>query len=330
MRVNKLRNLRSTAKYIGLFIAAICLFCTSPSAINAATFTVVNTNDSGPGSLRQAIEDANAAAGADTIDFDTAGVFATPQTIILTSGELVIVSELTISGPAADKLTISGNNTSRVFFVNNHVPVTLDGLRITGGFVDFAGGSGIWILNGTVTLINSTVFGNSSLEGGGIRNNETLILINSTVFGNSASGSGGGLYNRGTLTIINSTVSGNSGGSFGGGIRSTQGSKLTLINSTVFGNSSREGGGIFTLSAEVELNLNSSIVANNSATTSGSDIEGVVASGDYNLIKDLSGIFGLTGTHNVTGVDPMLGPLQYNGGPTMTHALLPGSPAIDA
>ena len=103
---------------------------------------------------------------------------------------------------------------------------------------------------------------------------------------------------------------------------------MTINNSTITGNSADNGGGINNSSFST-LNLNGSIVANNTAA-SGPDIAGPVSSGDYNLIKSTVGIFGsLPGTHNITGVDPVLGPLQNNGGPTETHALLAGSPAID-
>src|SRR5207245_977056 len=76
------------------------------------TFVVSNTNDSGAGSLRQAMLDANAAGGSNTIRFQLA---AGPQTITLTSGQLTIASNLTITGPGAANLTLSGNNASRVF-----------------------------------------------------------------------------------------------------------------------------------------------------------------------------------------------------------------------
>src|SRR5258706_11084212 len=83
MRVYRSTNLSHV--FLSIFIVAICMFGISATSVQAATYTVVNTNDSGAGSLRQAITDANANAGADTINFDTAGVFATPRTITLTS-----------------------------------------------------------------------------------------------------------------------------------------------------------------------------------------------------------------------------------------------------
>ncbi len=93
------------------------------------TTTVINTNDSGAGSLRQAIA---SAVNGDTITFDTSGEFAAPQTITLSSGELVVNKSLTIDGPGASQLTVSGNNASRVFFMSS-ATVLLDGLTVSGG-----------------------------------------------------------------------------------------------------------------------------------------------------------------------------------------------------
>jgi hypothetical protein len=126
-----------------------------------------------------------------------------------------------------------------------------------------------------------------------------------------------------------------SGGSFGAGLGGgidNSGGTLTITNSTISGNSatgglSAFGGGIDHQNGGT-LNLNNSIVGNNTAN-SGPDIYGTVSSGDYNLVENTSDTT-LSGTHNITGVDPMLGPLQDNGGPTFTHELLTGSPAIDA
>ena len=107
MRVNKLRNFRSTAQYFSLFIIAICLFCISPSAVNAATFSVENTNESGPGSLRQAIIDANNTAGADTIVFKgTLNTGPGSITITLTSGQLTITEDVKILGLGASVVII--------------------------------------------------------------------------------------------------------------------------------------------------------------------------------------------------------------------------------
>jgi hypothetical protein len=105
-----------------------------------ATLTVLNASDSGPGSLRDAIQTANQASVADTIIFDPA---LGGKTITLTSGELLITSALTISGPGADRLTIDGGHASRIFEIGGGATVTLSGLKIANGFDPLGGGGAI-------------------------------------------------------------------------------------------------------------------------------------------------------------------------------------------
>jgi hypothetical protein len=142
------------------------LYCLQASA---ATFLVTNINDTGAGSLRQAIVDANATPGFDTISFDTAGVFATPQTITLTSGELLITDSVSINGTGANRLTVQrstagGTPAFRIFNISSgSADVTIDGLTV---------------MNGHIVA--------SSLGGGGISNDGTLTVTNSTISGNSA------------------------------------------------------------------------------------------------------------------------------------------------
>ncbi len=209
----------------------------------AATFTVSNANDSGDGSLRKAIQDANATAGDDTITFATP-FFSTPRTITLTSGELAINSSLTINGPGANLLTIAGNNASRVFNLGSGFTASLSGMTITGGNAFDGGG----IRNfGTLTVTNSTVSGNTATGfgagGGGIFNFGTLTVTNLIISGNTTNDSGGGISNGGTLTVTNSTVSGNTAALGGGGILNIGGSTLTVTNSTISGNTANGEGG---------------------------------------------------------------------------------------
>jgi CSLREA domain-containing protein len=210
--------------------------------------------------------------------------------------------------------------------------------------VDNSGG-GISNSFGTFTLRRSTVAGNSSTDGGGISNRTgTFMIFRSTVAGNSASFGGGGILNdvaprlRSRITITNSTISGNSA-RFGGGVYNT--SVVDLTNSTVARNSAtQQGGGILVVGIDPGVGLTNSLVARNSAPT-GPDVlnlldpaEGGVGA-RFSLIGDGSGS-SITNTNgNQVGspsapIDPKLGPLANNGGPTQTHALLLGSPAIDA
>jgi predicted outer membrane repeat protein len=169
--------------------------------------------------------------------------------------------------------------------------------------------------------VNSTISGNSAkTSGGGISGGPTV--ENSTISGNSAGMSGGGIY--GSATVENSTISGNSAGTSGGGIYNNSSLDVTL--STITGNSAPSGGGIYNVGS-VEV---SNTILN--AGASGENIfndGGTVTSEGYNLSSDDGGGY-LNGPGDQINTDPLLGPLQDNGGPTFTHALLPGSPAINA
>jgi Chlamydia polymorphic membrane protein (Chlamydia_PMP) repeat len=323
---------RSLVAVITLLFAAMA----SVQSVHAATITVTNTNDSGAGSLRQAISDA---AAGDTIDFQS----GLTGTIILTTGELLISKNLTISGPGANTLAVSGDNASRVFHIGFGQTVTISGLTITDGIASGDFGGGIFSEQATLTVSDCTVSGNSAGAGAGIYNlgNATLSVINSTLSGNSASDGGGGIYNAGSgspaaLTVTNSTLSGNSA-SDGGGIfndgQEIGSATLSVINSTLSGNSASlgGGGGIFNDGEDLgnaTLMIGDTIL---NAGASGANIFndlGTVTSLGYNLSSDNGGGV-LTGTGDQINTDPMLGPLQDNGGPTFTHELLTGSPAID-
>jgi hypothetical protein len=220
--------------------------------------------------------------------------------------------------------TVSGN--SGVYGgIYNDGTLTLTHSSVSGNTASVGGGG---ILNfGTLTLTDSTVSGNSSyFGGGGIRNSGTLMLTNSTVGGNTANLGGGGIYNEdpgGTATLTNSTVAGNTTYEIGGGIMNVNYGTLTLTNSTVAGNSADLGSGICNRT-DGTLTLTNTLVDN--------DCDGATnASAGHNLESpgDTCGFDHPTDQVNVTAEQLQLGPLQDNGGPTMTHALLPGSVAID-
>lgn len=185
---------------------------------------------------------------------------------------------------------------------------------------------------GTLTVNDSSFFGNRSSstdinsgDGGALYNFGTATLNGTTLAANSASGVGGGVYNiTDLMKINNSTLSGNSARS-GGGI-STRGD-MTLTGCTIYGNSSStRGGGIF--NRESDVTLQSTIVAGNSAVESGPEVGGDFVDVAYSLIQNGTGDELVPGS-NLFGVAPLLGPLADNGGPTLTHAILPGSPALD-
>ncbi len=299
--------------------AAICvaLICGATIAAHATIIPVTNTNDSGLGSLRQALAIAN---DGDTIDAtDISGV------ITLTTGQLLVDKSVTINGAGADLLAVDGNATSRVFqTVTGAETVSISGLTIRNGQLGEGGG----IYNAdtvTLTIINSTLSGNAAGLGGGVFNSGTLTIINSTFSSNMAS-QGGGIYNpgSGTLTITNSTFSGDAAPVAGGATFNL--GTMQIANTTLSDNSSPLGGGVFNMGT---LQIGNTIL---NAGASGANIAnsgGTVTSHGYNLSSDDAGGF-LTGPGDQINTDPMLGPLQDNGGATFTHELLPGSPATDA
>ena len=298
----------------------------SPRLALGATVIVTNTNDDGAGSLRQAVADA--ADGA-TIQFDAS---LAGQTIVLSTQLELVDKSVTIEGPAAGGIVLSGAGTDRV---------------VNAGFGPIAAPI-------SVTLRNVTITNGRGAPGGGILVYGTLTIDHGTVTGNQAtnpiadpqvSADGGGIaIYGGTLTLVNSTVSGNSTPAAGGGIGfySAHGhahGTATLINSTVTGNTGRLNGGIIASvggapGESTVLTIRNSIIANNTPTDPSVGFDNcyfntnvVVNLGGTNLSNDVS--CGAAGA-NMIVADPMLGPLAANGGPTMTHKLLPGSPAIDA
>ena len=190
--------------------AGICfaLLCAVVASVHADVITVTNTNDSGPGSLRQALADAN---DGDTIEFAVAG------TIGLTSGELLVGTSITISGSGAENLAVNGNNQGRVFHIAPGQTVIISALTIMNGHTTELGG-GILNDHAVLTLSNCAITGNSAAGniGGGIHNDgenighATLQINNSLITNNS-----GGIYNdalqagTATLVITYSTLSNN-------------------------------------------------------------------------------------------------------------------------
>jgi hypothetical protein len=221
--------------------------------------------------------------------------------------------------------------------------------------------------SGTLTITNSTISGNTSTYGGpnygggGVKNTGTLTITNSTITGNFAEdGAGGGVANTGTLTVTNSTISGNAtfgyGGSgvFNGSSPHLPGGTLTLTNSTISGNGVANGsrffpGGTLTITNST-ITGNGRVVVNYGlltlARTLVSGNTGPEIANFGTVVADNHNLFGVDGTAGVAGFTPgptdivppagvqlsdILHPTLRNfGGPTQTHLLVPGSPAIDA
>jgi hypothetical protein len=244
-----------------------------------------------------------------------------------------------IDGPSPGNLTIANtiiSDNSEHGIYNDGGYVTILNSRLTGNSDGQGDGGGAISIGsfktpGGVTVINSTISGNSSGAGGGIGiSYGGVTLVNSTISGNSAGDVGGGISNAsGGVQVINSTISGNSAGKIGGGIASSGGVHLT--NSTISGNSAGSAGGIYYVQGQYPYTneISNTIfnagalgenIVNNGAT---------VTSHGYNLSSDDGGGL-LIGPGDQINTSPLLGPLQDNGGPTLTHLPMPGSPAIDA
>jgi CSLREA domain-containing protein len=229
-----------------------------------------------------------------------------------TGATLTLVNS-TVSGNTAGRSVGGISNLRTMLIVDSSVTDNVATGEFNGGIFNGAGA--------TLTLVNSAVRGNrANRSNGGIGNEGTMEILGSSIVGNAAVREfNGGIFNAtgATLTLMNSTVSGNTANfSFGGAFSL---GTLELVNSTVSDNHARVNGG---LSGSVT--LRNSIVAGNA----GRQCMGAVVSAGHNLDSDDT--CNLTEAGDMPAVDPMLGPLADNGGPTETHALLPGSPAIDA
>src|SRR6478672_7939018 len=208
----------------------------------ATTITVTNGNDNGPGSLRQALADAN---DGDTINFD-----ASVGTVTLTTAELAIDKSVTLSGAPQMVTVVRASQTEfRIFHVMPGHSVEINGLTISGGHITGDNGGGILNDNSTLTIAHCTVNGNAIVSassgnnfGGGIHNGGTMTLdqvivnSNNAVWGGQGGGvpSGGGISNTGTMIIIAGTVQSNFGFWSAGGIYNT--GMLTITGSTIVNN----------------------------------------------------------------------------------------------
>lgn len=220
---------------------------TAESLVVTTANDVVDANDNVT-SLREAVAYANSHSGADTITFDSSLI---GKTITLTQGELDLTDttgKTTITGLGADQLSVSGNNTSRVFYIDTGATVGITGLTITKGHTVSDGG-GIYS-QGMLTITSCTISGNLADHGGGIYNegNGTVTITGSTVSGNSTtSHGGGGIYNanHGSITVTDSKITDNSAAYDGGGIHNVNHATVAITNSTISGNSADHGGGIY-------------------------------------------------------------------------------------
>ena len=275
------------------FAIGVLALCAIAIPADADTITVTNTNDSGPGSLRQALADAQ---DGDTIQFDPA---LNGQTINLTSAQLVIQSNATIDGPGATLLTVKRDPQAadlRIFDVMPGHTVEINGLTISGGHITDDNGGAILNDNSTLTIAHCTVYRNaivsaiasSANSGGGIYNsgtmtlNQVIVSNHNAAFNGGEPPSGGGISNTGTMTIIAGTVQSNMGFWSAGGIYNT--GMMTITGSTISDNQNGNaghfggpGGGIVNGGT---MTIQDSTISGNSAV--GGDIKGGDGGGIYN------------------------------------------------
>ncbi len=319
-----------------------------------STLTVLNLNDSGPGSLRQLIANANPG---DTINFAVTGK------ITLTSGPLAVNQSLTIAGPGAGALTVSGNNASQVFNVGD-VNFSLSGITVADGSVTSESGGGIVMSGdpGTTLSLTSCVFTNnhaggvfnggaveifgdgtmnvtdclfsnnsSAVNGGAIDSPGINLTVTGSTFSANSAGNGGAIsIGNDSVSVTNSTFVGNTASDHAGAVFSDFNADYTFANCTLTNNTAGGPGGGFSIIGG-SLTLQNTIVAGNTAVT-GPDISGGFFSQGNNLIGETDGSSGATGS-DITGtianpVNPLLSPLGNFGGLTPTVALLQGSPAL--
>jgi predicted outer membrane repeat protein len=346
----------------GLVVVPCVLAWTSIA--HAAVLSVDTTADSGTGSLRAAIADANLGQGSNTIAIN----LPAPATIQLLTPLPTLGFMLTITGPGSGELTIRGDGTAPVFTTNGMVQISR--VTITAGKGD--NGGGIAVTGGSLVLLNSTVTGNTATTAGsGIYSLGTLTIRDSKITGNTVEGNTGpAVYGGGTttvtdstiadnagtaivfptpnktLTINRSTISGNQGGTGIGGLQ-LQGGTATIIGSTFSGNSGQQAGElaisagatlslfdvtVFGTTAPALLGDPGSMITLRNTLLAGTGVRcsagNVPTSQGHNLSSDAT--CHLTDTTDKAGADPLLAPLADNGGSTKTHTLLAGSPAANA
>ena len=406
-RENEARTPRTGRVALGAGLALGASFAVAGPA-QAADFTVTNLDPDGPGSLRDAINQANATSGPDRVLFQsglTGAIDLNDSPGFGYTGQIEITDSVDILGPGAGQLAVSGNAESRIFYIDSAqegpISVVIDGLQIRQGNIKYDEqgppvGGDIFNAGENLTISNSVVRTGVAVFGGGIFNDGGLVISDSTLSGNAAgvlggailstsygtdggaiiTGStisnnsaanqipfffspnlreagdqkygGGGVFSDGDLIVLNSTLAGNSTAGQGGAILFGQDGpsdgELTVQSATISGNGAGAGGGIYSYEyiedevparrAPGDVTIGNSIVAGNEAddTQFGHDLGGGPFAVGFSLIGDEGGttINPTTADSNIFGVDPLLGALAQNGGPTRTMRLNPGSPALDA
>jgi hypothetical protein len=337
---------------VHLGLSAGTIWFVSPAGNNANTCQNINFPCATiPGALAKA-------ASGDTIKVAVGTYTGTGVEVVRLEKDIILLGGWNYSFTSQIGLSvIDSQQTRRGVWVSSSINVTLDHFSVQNGY-DGNIASGVHN-EGNLVIMNSVVRNNvvegychggagignygvlkierSSIKdnrcngfgyGGGISSNGggLVLVMDSTISGNKADG-GGGIYSRTDFTLVNSTISQNTGGySIGGGGIMVDNKVFTMVNSTVAANESNIGGGILVWSGSFI--MRNSIIADNIANIS-PDCDGTLDSTGFNMVSDLTGCTVNSTTGDQLGIDPQLGELQDNGGPTFTQWLYAGSPAID-
>jgi CSLREA domain-containing protein len=327
-------------------VAVLLVGAPSASAVVITPNTTEDQFNTDPGhcSLREAVQSSDSGNG--MAPGCTSGAVGGSDTIQLAAGryELTLPAEdpnvnsfdngtgdldfgglLTVEALPGAVVTIDANQNDRIFSTFSDQGLTIQGITLTGGFVD-SPGAGTGANGGAISLCCAA----------------PLTVTNSTLSGNSADGSGGAISVSGTTTITNSTISGNESREFGGGGITTSGGTLNLESTTISANTGRSdggmalggtvAGGVATFSTTV--NVHNSIIAGNTENAPDKDqpdCGGTLTSMGGNVIGSTANCtFTSMASDSLNAAGgPGLTPLNFRGGPTQTHGLDATSPAID-
>lgn len=271
-------------------------------------------------------------------------VFYVSATSIISGQSAVTISDMTITKGNAVGPDLSGfGNGANGGAIHNVGDLQLLRTCVTGNTATLGSGGGIYNRGTLNPVTECTVsYNTAGQNGGGILDDQDMTILRSAIINNIAGGDGGGLQQAGTVVLINSTIAANRASGSGGGINDASGNTMDIRNCTISANMASIGGGLAVPVFGASTTLRNTIIAGNNPSgpptpaPEVSDIfidgvSGILISAGYNLIGTTTGAGpGSFIATDLLNANPKLGPLQNNGGPTLTMALLPGSPAIDA
>ena len=283
------------------------------TVLSGLSLPVTSLADTGPGTLRAAITEADAGSAAQTYNIK----FKVSGTLTLESALPVLSNTITLSGPGEHRLIVrrdrSASTDFGIFTVDSGAAVRITGMTISGGVEPHPGSGGGISNNGTLTVKNTAIFGNSAHDGGGVFNNGSLTLIHSRISSNEANLFGGGVYNNGTLTVSDTSISSNVSMFSAGGMYNN--GTLTVSRATISSNgASYSGGGIYSDNSGIVTVTHTIISGNvgNSYLTSPAAYPS--GGGVYN-----TGIFTVSGTTIARNTSYLGGGIYNNGIFTESH-----------